>query len=229
MEVRAVNYNIWARQKGYSGLVYHNGAVYGFWLLGQDYRNVSKYYGAYPAGYLQRIEALFSDLFERGPILHLFSGSIRGDCRKVWTVDIDPDLRPCVVASADNFAHLIPEDVRFSIVLADPPYAGNWEKYPKAKKVCARKVLDEVWKVTQDGGYLVWLDTHFPQFSSAKWRLRGVIGIGTSTNHVWRAATILQKRRDAIERSVLVHGGGFRGPCRAVQEYAGAIHTERER
>lgn len=186
-------YNAWARKKGYSGLILHNGKAYGVWMLGQRYMNQSDYYGAYPAGYVERFKVLFQDLFENGRILHLFSGSIKGDCDRVWTVDIDPDVRPCVVASADAYADKIPSEVKFDLIFADPPYKGNWEKYPKAKKVSARKVLEETYKVAKEGAYLIWLDTHFPQFSRRWWDLAGIVGIVTSTNRVIRGSFIFRR------------------------------------
>ena len=67
------NYN--DNRGNYSPLVEHNGAAYGFWLIGR-WHNTTKgkayYYGAYPPSYLRRLELLFPKQFE-GTILHLFS------------------------------------------------------------------------------------------------------------------------------------------------------------
>ena len=38
-----------------------DGRVVGTWIMGNDYRVKSTYYGGYPAGYLRRIKALFPD------------------------------------------------------------------------------------------------------------------------------------------------------------------------
>ena len=45
----------------------------GVWMIGNNYKNKSRLYGAYPPGYVERIMTLF-----RNPkrILHLFSGSL---------------------------------------------------------------------------------------------------------------------------------------------------------
>ena len=43
------------------------------WIMGNDYRVKSAYYGGYPAGYLRRIRALFPD---KRRVLHLFSGKV---------------------------------------------------------------------------------------------------------------------------------------------------------
>jgi hypothetical protein len=36
--------------------------LYGVWQIGQDYRNASRYYGAYPHGFLKRVMALYPDV-----------------------------------------------------------------------------------------------------------------------------------------------------------------------
>jgi hypothetical protein len=38
-----------------------DGRIVGTWVMGNDYRVTSKYYGGYPAGYLKRIKSLFPD------------------------------------------------------------------------------------------------------------------------------------------------------------------------
>jgi hypothetical protein len=38
-----------------------DGRVVGTWIMGNDYRVKSGYYGGYPAGYLKRIWSLFPD------------------------------------------------------------------------------------------------------------------------------------------------------------------------
>ena len=38
-----------------------DGRVVGTWIMGNDYRVRSAYYGGYPAGYLRRVRALFPD------------------------------------------------------------------------------------------------------------------------------------------------------------------------
>ena len=50
--------------------------IYGTWIMGNNYKVKSGYYGGYPAGYLRRIKALFPD---KKSILHLFSGKVDTD------------------------------------------------------------------------------------------------------------------------------------------------------
>ena len=53
--------------------VSEDGRVVGTWIMGNDYRVKSEYYGGYPAGYLRRVRALFPD---KKRTLHLFSGKV---------------------------------------------------------------------------------------------------------------------------------------------------------
>ena len=53
--------------------VAEDGRVVGTWIMGNDYRVQTGYYGGYPAGYLRRVRALFPD---KRRVLHLFSGKV---------------------------------------------------------------------------------------------------------------------------------------------------------
>ena len=50
-----------------------DGRVVGTWLMGQNYKVASGYYGGFPHGFLKRIKALFPD---KTSVLHLFSGKV---------------------------------------------------------------------------------------------------------------------------------------------------------
>ena len=192
---RVKRYNLYARKKGYSPLIIHNDRAYGFWMLGNYYRNInSNYYGSYPKGLYDRISVMFYDLLRKGVVLHLFSGTIKGDGKRVFTVDINPELKPthcCDAEEVDNYF----EEEFFDIVLADPPYDDNWKKYKYVKKAPnKKKILEAVWKITKKNGYLVWLDTIIPQFKKTMWELKALIGIGISTNHKVRVLSIFQRK-----------------------------------
>jgi hypothetical protein len=62
-----------------------DGRVAGIFIMGNDYRVKSTYYGGYPATYLKRIKALFPD---KRRVLHLFSGKVDIDTFPGDTVDI---------------------------------------------------------------------------------------------------------------------------------------------
>ena len=58
--------------------------------MGNDYRVQTGYYGGYPAGYLQRVRALFP---EKRKVLHIFSGKVDLAALPGDTVDINPRLK----------------------------------------------------------------------------------------------------------------------------------------
>ena len=76
-----------------------DGRVVGTWIMGNDYRVKSGYYGGYPAGYLRRVRALFPD---KKRVLHLFSGKVDLTALPGDTVDINADLGPTYVDDAQK-------------------------------------------------------------------------------------------------------------------------------
>ena len=183
----------------FSPIVEHNGAAYGFWLIGRWFnatRGGPYYYGAYPPSYLKRLELLFPEQF-KGTILHLFSGTVKGDGQRIFTLDVNaeplPGIKPDFVADAECLDEYVPAE-SFDLIIADPPYGENHVKYGLRKKVNRKRVIHLCSKVLKNGGYLIWLDTIVPQWSRADgWTLRGLIGCGQSTNHQVRVITLLQK------------------------------------
>src|SRR6202451_2169463 len=77
--------------------VSEDGRIVGTWIMGNDYRVKTGYYGGYPAGYLRRIRALFPD---KRRVLHLFSGKVDLAALPGDTVDINPELAPTFVDDA---------------------------------------------------------------------------------------------------------------------------------
>ena len=175
-----------------SPLLNHNDILCGFWMCGNNYKNKSPLYGAYPPCYLKRMKLLFVDEFARGNILHLFSGSVNVDADpRELTLDINPENHPMIVANAEEVDKYFNGDV--DLILADPPYDDNHIKYG-TEKVNKKKVIKGCVKCLKIGGFLVWLDTIMPIWAKADgWKLRGTIGLLQSTNHKVRVITILEK------------------------------------
>lgn len=172
-----------------SKLLFENNQVIGFWLCGNNYRNKNEYYGTYPTIYLKRIEKLFYKVYEKGKILHLFSGMVQSKNNEV-TFDIKKELNPSVIGDAEELSNYFSRE--FDLILADPPYDNNHIKYG-TKKVNKRKVIYECSKILQKNGYLLWLDTIFPMFAKKHgWQYKGHIGLVQSTNHKIRAITLLK-------------------------------------
>lgn len=161
--------------------------VYGVWLIGNYYKRKEGYHGEYPPSFLERIYALFPG---RHKILHMFSGTIKGD-REVTTVDINPELNPSVVCNVTEMANFLPNE-HFELVVADPPYSRKDADIYGVPLVNKRLALREARKVTQKGGVLVWLDTQTPIYRKLDWNLLGMIGVSCGTNRAFRVATLFE-------------------------------------
>ena len=95
-EARITNY---VRVTGFPRCLFlsEDGRVVGTWIMGNDYRVKSGYYGGYPAGYLRRVKALFPD---KKKVLHIFSGRVDLAALPGDTVDVNPELDPTYVDDA---------------------------------------------------------------------------------------------------------------------------------
>lgn len=166
--------------------------LHGYWVLGNDYRNKSRLYGAYPPGYLRRVLALFPDA-ER--VLHLFSGSLQRppEARGLWvSLDLvaDADRSPTVRGSATALPF---RDRTFDLVLADPPYSRDDAKRYGVPMPNRRQVLRELHRVVEPGGVLVWLDCALPMYRKVDWDWFGAVGLARSTNHRFRSVVMFRR------------------------------------
>lgn len=161
--------------------------IYGTWVIGNDYRNKSAFYGAYPRGYLDRLACMFPDAHSTGDILHCFSGGLpAGNYTRLDSVQ-DAELRGSVVDIAALTVR------KFGLGIADPPYSeDDAKKYhvPMVNRGAATRALASV---ITPGGYLVWLDTTWPMHSKTLWRTVGRITVIRSTNHRVRLCTIFER------------------------------------
>ncbi len=69
----------YVQQTGFpkSLFVAEDNRVVGTWIMGNDYRVKSSYYGGYPAGYLKRVRALFPES-RSGKFGFVINGLTRG-------------------------------------------------------------------------------------------------------------------------------------------------------
>src|SRR5581483_9364543 len=128
------------------------GRAYAFWILGNDYRVQSSYYGGYPATYLRRVRALFP---EKRRALHVFSGMVDLTEFPGDTVDINADLNPTFVDDAQTLENVPLED--YDIVLADPPYSVEDAERYQTTMVKRNSVMRALGRV-RPGTHVVWLD-----------------------------------------------------------------------
>jgi hypothetical protein len=168
--------------------------LYGCWQIGNDYRNGSRYYGAYPRSFLRRVMALFPDVQDENrskpSILHAFSGSLpKGDY-----VRLDVKDGADVVGSVYDAPKLFSHERRFRLVLADPPYsAADSAKYGTGA-IDRGRAMRALAQVMEPGGHLVWLDTVWPMHRKAEWHYYGQIVLVRSTNHRVRSVSLFERK-----------------------------------
>lgn len=163
--------------------------LYGVWQIGADYRNRSKYYGAFPKGFLERVDALFPDC-SYGDRLHAFSGSLPPF--EGVRLDVNPELKPDLCGSVYDVASLTSE--RFSLIIADPPYTATDALKYGTLPVDRGRATAAIAKVTKPGGHLVWLDTVWPMHRKADWHFYGSIQLVRSTNHRVRMVSLFERK-----------------------------------
>jgi hypothetical protein len=185
-EHRIDNYT---RQTGFpkSLFISADGRVVGTWIMGNDYRVKSTYYGGYPATYLRRVRALFPD---KKKTLHLFSGRVDLETFPGDTVDINPALKPTFVDDAQTLTNVPLE--RYDLVLADPPYSiEDAERYQTT--MVKRNIVMKALQRLKPGAHIVWLDQVLPMFRKDCFAIDATIGMWKSTNHRFRGITVFRR------------------------------------
>jgi len=161
---------------------------YATWFLGQNYKNATDYYGAYPPMYWKRIQSFIRP---DDKVVHLFSGSLAAG--EYVRVDMDATMNPDVCCRTEDIGDHI-EHNSVDVVFADPPYSkadsdiGYKGNYPNKKKT-----ISAVHTILKPGGLLFWLDTALPMFRKTEFELAGVITILISTNHRVRLVSVFRK------------------------------------
>jgi hypothetical protein len=164
-----------------------DGRVVGTWIMGNDYRVKSSYYGGYPAGYLKRVRALFPD---KKRTLHLFSGKVDLALFPGDTVDINPDLNPTYVDDAQTLEAVPLEN--YDLVLVDPPYSVEDSRHYGTTMISRNRVLRALQRVSS-GTHIVWLDQVLPMYRKDTFAQEAAIGMYKSTNHRFRGITVFRR------------------------------------
>jgi len=183
---RIANY---VRETGFPRCLFvgEDGRVVGTWIMGNDYRVKSGYYGGYPAGYLRRVKALFP---EKRRILHLFSGQVDLSALPGDTVDVNPKLKPTYVDDAQSLAHVPLHE--YDLVLADPPYSVEDALRYQTTMIKRNSVMRALQRVNS-GTHIVWLDQVLPMYRKDNFSIDAVIGMVKSTNLRFRVITVFRK------------------------------------
>ena len=166
-----------------------DGRVVGTWIMGNNYKVKSGYYGGYPTGYLKRVQALFPD---KNAVLHLFSGQVDTQAMFGHTVDINTDHNPDFIDDAQTLDSVPVEN--YDLILADPPYSVEDAEHYHVTMVKRNKVMRALGKKATKGTHVVWLDQVHPMYRKDEWDLVGVIGMVKSTNHRFRVITIFEHK-----------------------------------
>jgi hypothetical protein len=167
--------------------VAEDGRVVGTWIMGNDYRVQTGYYGGYPAGYLRRIKSMFPD---KRRVLHLFAGKVDLTALPGDTVDIKSDLSPTYVDDAQKLQSVPLAD--YDLVLADPPYSvEDCERYQTT--MIKRNTVMAALAGLSAGAHVVWLDQVLPMYRKDTFAIEAVIGMVRSTNHRFRMVTIFKR------------------------------------
>ena len=171
-----------------------DGRVVGTWIMGNDYRVKSRYYGGYPAGYLKRIAALFPD---RERVLHVFSGKIDLSSMPGDTVDCNPANNPTWVADAHDLSGV--PLASYDLIMADPPYSVEDAERYQTTMVRRNVVMRSLAAGAIAGTRVVWLDQVLPMYRKDEWAVEAVIGMVKSTNHRFRVITIFRRLTHSLD------------------------------
>jgi hypothetical protein len=165
-----------------------DGRLVGTWIMGNDYRVKSGFYGGYPATYLKRIKALFP---EKNDVLHLFSGRVDLDTFPGDTVDINPDLNPTFVDDAQTLSN-VPLDF-YDLVMCDAPYSVEDAEHYGTSMVSRVKVMRALQR-TAPGTHIVILDQVLWMWTKEHFDLIGVVGVVKSYNHRFRVIAVFRRK-----------------------------------
>lgn len=169
-----------------------DGRLVGTWVMGNNYRVKSSYYGGYPPTYLRRIKALFPDKLHA---LHLFSGKVDLAEFPGVTVDSNASTEPDIIDDAHRLEKVPIED--FDLVMADPPYSVEDCDHYQCTMVKRNIVMRALGSRLKAGAHVVWLDQVLPMYRKADFEVEGYVGMVKSTNHRFRVVTIFRKKEQA--------------------------------
>lgn len=171
-----------------------DGRIVGTWIMGNNYRVRTGYYGGYPHGYLKRVRSMFP---EKKRALHVFSGRVDQSAWPGDTVDLNPDMQPTYLDDAQSLESVPLGD--YDIILADPPYSVEDAEHYQPTMVKRNKVMKALAQC-HPGTHVVWLDQVLPMYRKDQWKIIGVIGMVKSTNHRFRVVTIFERQDSAPSR-----------------------------
>ena len=198
--------------------------VVGMWVMGNDYRVKSTYYGGFPAGYLRRIISLFPD---KRNVLHLFSGHVDKSIIPGITVDINSLLKPDIIDDAQTLTRVPLET--YDLVMSDPPYSVEDCDHYATTMIKRNVVMRSLGERLTPGAHVVWLDQVLPMYRKDQFCIEAIIGMVKSTNHRFRVITIFKCIRGEILRRIAEikarHNIVSCGQCILCKEYYSLVKS----
>lgn len=163
--------------------------IYGRWIIGAAYSNISRYYGSYPRVFLPRVLAIFPDVAP-ADTLHAFSGSLP---KGAYTrLDVNPIVEPDVCGNVYDVESIF-GGPSFVLIFADPPYSADDAVKYGTTMIDRRRTLAALATIAKPGGFLVFLDTTWPMHNKTQWVTVGRIVLVRSTNHRVRDISIFER------------------------------------
>lgn len=164
-----------------------DGRLFGVWVMGNNYRVASGYYGGYPHGFLQRLKALFPD---KRRVLHLFSGRVDLAALPGDTVDINSANGATYVDDAQTLTLVPVED--YDLIVADPPYSVEDCDHYQTSMIKRNVVMRALGQRLRPDAHVAWLDQVLPMYRKDQFSAEGYIGVVKSTNHRFRVLSIFR-------------------------------------
>lgn len=175
--------------------------IYGTWVIGGLFKNLTRYPGAYPRTLVDRVRALFPEV-PSARLLHLFSGSLP---KGAWTrVDIRDQapagksgfVRPEIVGSVYDLPHLLATRRKnrvFDLVMADPSYPGKGVELYETAEIDTARAFRSIAAAVRPGTHVAWLSTSLPLYRKDQWRRYGAISIERSTGQAYRKVALFER------------------------------------
>jgi hypothetical protein len=170
------------------------------WILA---RPKVKYYGAYPAGFLQRARDLLGVTWD-DPILHVCAGKIReypykGVGKNDRTLDVRSDLKPDILGDVTKTPierlSTIGQPGWFAAMLADPPYTDeDAARYGAASRPLPGPLAAQMIDALEVGCRAGLLHYEWPSLPSNA-REVAVVGVTTGRRQRMRQYTVLERIR----------------------------------
>jgi hypothetical protein len=170
------------------------------WILA---RSKVKYFGAYPAGFLQRARDLLS-VGDLDQVLHVCGGRVRdypyrGFGKYDITMDMDANLQPDLLQDAglkSSYDLAIERHPQIQGILADPPYSREFaNQYPPGAEFFpeANQIVRHSISILPIGGRVGILSLGWPRYPKNQARQIAIIGVVIGNGNLGRWFAVFER------------------------------------